>query len=83
MPIKWRCPGQPKCQKTFQYAPGMKAHISSCRHAQSKRVASQREQLETMLSIIEFVENQQKGNVTVARRDVVTYRKDQPFLNRI
>ena len=75
MPIQWQCPGQPKCMKTYTYVQGFKGHIASCKHAQKKKVQKRREEIETMLDIIEFVENEQKGNITLARTDIQLYKR--------
>ncbi|XP_041354576.1 uncharacterized protein LOC121372340 [Gigantopelta aegis] len=74
MPIMWKCPGHPNCKKTYLYVSGMKAHIMTCKHAQKKAVRHKKEEIATMLTIIEFVEDQQKGNVTLARRHVPSFR---------
>ena len=83
MPIKWSCPGYPKCLKTFQYAQGLKAHMDACKHAKAKEVAKKRSEVETMLTIIQFVEDQQKGNVTISRKRVNSYRRDSVHMERI
>ena len=83
MPIMWKCPGNPRCKKTYLYVSGMKAHIPSCRYAQKKAVRQKKEELETMLSIIQFVEDQQKGNVTLARKHALSFRWETPIFTRV
>lgn len=83
MPIKWQCPGQPKCQKMFQYGQGLKAHISSCKHAQNKRAQKKKEEMETIITIIQFVEDRQRGNITIARRKLPDFIQPSATLIRI
>ena len=83
MPIKWQCPGNPKCQKIFQYGQGLKAHMSSCKHAQSKRARKKKEEMETIISIIQFVEDRQRGNITIARIRVPDFIQPQVLLSRV
>ncbi|KAK3097552.1 hypothetical protein FSP39_010702 [Pinctada imbricata] len=83
MPVMWSCPGQPKCRKIYLYAQGLKAHIQSCRHAQSKRVRKRRAEMETILTIIQFVEDRQRGNITIHRRGVPDFRQPTVTLQRI
>ncbi|XP_046573692.1 uncharacterized protein LOC124281762 [Haliotis rubra] len=83
MPVMWKCPGQPTCRKIYLYTRGLKAHIPSCKHALRKEVQKKREVMETMLSIIHFVEDQQKGNVTVSRLGVPSFRVERPVFSRL
>ncbi|ELT88341.1 hypothetical protein CAPTEDRAFT_185285 [Capitella teleta] len=82
MPIHWTCPGFTKCRKHFQYGSGLKAHMASCPEAQSLSLANKRRELETMVAIIDFVDMQQKGNITLARQNTAYYKKNYPLLKR-
>lgn len=83
MPVKWQCPGYPKCQKIFQYGSGLKAHINSCKRAQSKRAKKKKDEMETIITIIQFVEDRQRGNITIARRKVPDFIQPSAVLARI
>lgn len=75
MPIRWMCPANPKCQKSFTFATSLKAHMRACKHAKGLDMTPARQNFDTMVTIVEFAESQQKGNVTLARKGVHTYRK--------
>ena len=57
--------------------------MDSCRHAQAKKVKKVEEDPETLLTVVHFVEHEQKGNVTVARQQVSEYKKEYPLLHRV
>ncbi|KAK7500188.1 hypothetical protein BaRGS_00008735 [Batillaria attramentaria] len=82
MPVMWQCPGQPHCRKIYLYARGLKAHIPTCKHAQKRRV-SYSDALNTMLDIVQHSEDTQRGNITMSRDGLETFRKDKPALERI
>ncbi len=82
MPLKLGCPGAPKCMHVFNYVPGLRAHIPNCRHAQSKSAFPKRKEMETIMVILDFVNDKQKGNITIARNEPPGVRWEQPYFLR-
>lgn len=84
MPIHWQCPGSPQCMKVYLYAAGLKAHMAACKQAQKRKVRHKRDEIETMISIILFVEDQKKGHVMLCRQHVDIYdRTPEIFKKRM
>ncbi|KAK3773335.1 hypothetical protein RRG08_023219 [Elysia crispata] len=80
MTIRWQCAGSPHCRKTFLYARGLKAHMPTCKYAQSKKVKERRDELQTMLDIVMFVEDDQRGNITFSRHGQQRFQMGYPKL---
>ncbi len=61
----------------------MRAHVAGCRHVQGGQFEQKRHMMATMMDIVEFVDSKQKGNVTIARRDMSALEKDMEILSRL
>lgn len=85
MPIRWTCPGAPDCTKVFLYASPLRAHVQVCRHANDRRVNSSEEAkkvLDSILDVMTVVEDQQRGNITICRRNKPFHRPGYPTYAR-
>ena len=52
----------------------MKAHQASCQHAQNIKILKPDDKCDNMATIVHFVENENKGNVTMAREGITFYK---------
>ena len=78
MPVKLSCPGVPMCRHVFTFVPALRAHILSCKYAQDKHFDKD---IDTTLEVVEFVNDKQKGNITIAREDPPSTRWEKPYFS--
>ena len=79
MPVKLGCPGAPMCRHVFTFVPALRAHIPTCKFAQDKHVDRE---VDTTLEVVEFVNDKQKGNITIAREDPPFSRWEKPYFTQ-
>ena len=57
--------------------------MASCHFAELVRMDKRQADVESMVQVIQFAEDKQKGNITVARKDANAYRKEYKMLHRV